>query len=420
MAETLEHDRNTSTGDLEDLIASFEQSHVIIGQRVEKSVNNPRGFKHVGIIIPDKPAILFMGGTGTELHKGADESANGYLSKMEAYIKNRGIEEVLEKQGKDPDIKKSVGFYSIIYDFGRRINGDDICDADTARGKLYIDHKQIWSKNEYKIVGDKVYYKGQIEKGISADTLKPHYIEELFNMAFRSRICGEDGKRLSFEDACKRVRNITVCAHCHGAYTFLKIEEKMQQMMKQLGYSNEERAQIQSQLLCIAFSPDTPLGISKSKMISFISSFDNKLNGGYYYNFNNFKEAVRILHASKEKIEPSYFPEKQGEFFLIDKIYNSCNSLIWDKEHNLLNNDREPMTNAGKVLFNFAANAIAGGIKSSLEETPLPSVEQLVCGENENNKVLFQKLKENGEILWRKIKNIIKIRIAGRFNQKTL
>ena len=172
--------------------------------------------------------------------------------------------------------------------------------------------------------------------------------------------------------------------------------------------------------MCIAFSPDIPLGISKSRLISFISSFDNKLNGGYYYNFNNFKETIRILHASKERIEPSYFPGKQGEFFLIDKIYASTNFLLWDKEHFLLNDDKEPMTKDGEILFGLAANAIAGGIKNSLEEKPLPSVEELVCGEKKENKVLFQTLKKNGENLWNKIKNIVKIRMAGRYNQKTL
>ncbi|MBP5534511.1 MAG: hypothetical protein J6Y03_03290 [Alphaproteobacteria bacterium] len=448
MSETLKHDKNTSEEqDLKEAVHSFEQSHVIIGQRVEKSEENPHGFKHVFSVPPDKPAVLFFGGTGTEVDKGSDKSANGYLSHLETYLKKSGIEKILKEQTNTTDIKKALGLYSIIYDFGKTIDGGISCEKDLARGTLFAKHKQIWSPVRFKIINNKIYRflfdderefremqnKEYAKSGssfryslvadvedINPETLKPNYIDELFNNVFLSRICDENGKKLPIEEACKRVRNVTVCAHCHGAYTFLKIEEKMQQKMMEVGYSNEERAKIQSQLLCVALSPDAPLGVSKSTMISFISSFDIRLIG--IYNYNNFKEEIKeMTRVRKEKIEPSYFPGKKGEFFLIHKIYDSSDWLDGaDGEHNLLNSSQsEPMSEDGKILFEFAANAITNGIKSSLEKTPLPSIEELVCGQSEKDKSLFQTFKKNGEELWAKMKKNITASLSARYKQKT-
>ena len=76
------------------------------------------------------------------------------------------------------------------------------------------------------------------------------------------------------------------------------------------------------------------------------------------------------------------------------------------------------MTDDGKMFFNLASNAIANGIKSSLKKTPLPSIEELFCGENEKNKALFQSLKRNGDNMWERIKKDVKI-ILTRTNQKS-
>ena len=394
--------------DEQELISFYEQSHIVIGKRVGKSDENSDGFKHVDGIPANEVSFLFLGGTGTEVEQGGDKSANGYLSYLERYIRNRGIEDVLKEQGKDTEIKKSIGLYSVVYDFGKTVSGKIVCNSTNARGKLFTEHKQVWARNPMKIVKNEVYYQGELTGQLNEDTLNPHYVEELFNRAFLSRICDENGKKLSVEEACKRVRNITICAHCHGAYTFLKIEEKMQQKMKELGYSNEERAQIQSQMLCIAFSPDIPLGVSKSTLISFISSYDGNLLGAYSYNYNNFKDIIYKYNAAKQEIEPAYFSGKKGEFLLIQKIYEASDLNDWGSEHNLLSDkSKKIMTEDGKMFFGFASNVIVNGMKSSLEKTPLPSIKELLCSKDEKNEELFERLKQNGDDMWEKIKIIL-------------
>ena len=76
----------------------------------------------------------------------------------------------------------------------------------------------------------------------------------------------------------KRIRNLTVFAHCHGAYVFLKLEEMMQDKMKELGYTADERNIIQKQLFCVAYAPLTPVGINKSNVINFASAWDDAIN----------------------------------------------------------------------------------------------------------------------------------------------
>ena len=406
---------------LKELADSLKQSHVSIGQRIESSKENPFGFKYVKTIPPDEVAVLFLGGTGTEVKKGGDKSANGYLSTLEKYLKGHGLEEILQQQGKSPEIRKSIGLYSIIYNFGKDIAGRAICQTSSARENLYVNHKQILS-----------FHKDEINKDIirfNEEARNPHYIEELFNMAFLSRICDKNGKRLSLDEACKRTRNLTVCAHCHGAYTFLKIEERMQQMMRSLGYSREESDKIQSQLLCVALAPDAPLGVSKSKMISFASASDMEIRDSYYQK-NNFKRIVGLIldlkEADKQRgirtegIRTSYFPGKRGEFFLTERIYKpGDDEESLRAEHNFLSNkDQELLTNGGKTLFNLAANILLSGIESSLRKTPLPSVEELACGHDEENKVAFHRLKRNGDNLWNKIRKVLHPLLMNQYRQK--
>ena len=352
-------------------------------------------------------AVLFLGGTGTEVKKGGGKSANGYLANLEAYLRGNGLEEVLQQQGKDPDIKKSIGLYSVIYDFGVDMNGDDICKKDVSREKLYADYGQITSSNKEQIKKDLA--------NLNKETVNPHYIDELFKMAFLSRICDENGKKLPVKEACQRVRNLNICAHCHGAYTFLKIEEKMQQKMKEIGYLDEECAKIQSQLLCVTLAPDAPLGVSKSKMISFASASDTtiRMNGCSY---NNFKKAIHDMLRRKNngdvnagEIKPSYLPGKQGEVFLVEKIYEDSEyNEVGGVEHNFFLDPDHSLTNAGKMLFFIAITAVVNGLESSLKKTSLPSTEDLICGKSEANKAAFQKLKKNGEDLWNTIRRNLK------------
>ena len=164
----------------------------------------------------------------------------------------------------------------------------------------------------------------KLNKQLNEDTLHPRYVDDLFDKALLNRISDKNGKRLSTDEACAKIRKLTIVAHCHGAYTFLKLEEKMQKKMQELGYSAEERAKIQHEMLCVAHAPYAPLGVSKSTMISFASAQDLKIN-----HHNNFETEIRAMSKNNE-VMLSYFPGKQGELFLTPSMGEDV------EEHNFL------------------------------------------------------------------------------------
>ena len=218
----------------EDFSVCKTSSHIIIGQRTEKTKENPHGFWLVNNVPFDEPAILALTGSGTKERAGIDNqagyrSANGYLS---------DIEKILQRG----DLTQKVGLYAVIYNLGRNEYGEERFNDRIARKKLFADHHVpsydlcLYRQHNPKFVGNKYVWqnaKGQtIEQPLDEETLSPTYVSELFEKAFLFRLCDKDGRRLSVDEACRRMRKVTVVAHCHGAYTFLKVEEKMQQKMK--------------------------------------------------------------------------------------------------------------------------------------------------------------------------------------------
>lgn len=350
-------------GKVDELISSSS-----IGQRVEKTADNPHGFKLVEDIKPDEPAVLILGGNSTN----SNRSANGYLSPVEKLLKTENLQD-------------KVGLYAAIYDFGEIDDLNVTFQDGPARIKLMQDkHRKI-----------------KVKRPMNEDTLNPRYIDDLFDKVFLNRISDKDGQRLSTEEACAKMRKLTVVAHCHGAYTLLKLEEKMKQKMAEIGYSPAECAKVQHELLCVAHAPYAPLGVSKSTMISFVSAKDFEVE-----HFNSFEHEVHAL-SQNNAVLMSYFPEKRGEFFLTPSMGKDV------EEHNFLGYDlnQKRLSPEGKAMLKFAGNAVVNGVKNSLEGKTLPPVKEIVCGQDAEAKKLFNKLKENGAEMWQ----IISKNITARF-----
>ena len=363
--------QNTQENDASEL------SHMQLCQRVEKTPENEYGFQRVDDIPPDEPTLLFLGGNSTT----TDRAANGYMSAMENFLKERGL---------------NVGIYSVIYEF----KADDGFERRSLFGKYRVpgrSHRYYFpSETEYFMINTENGSRGR-NMPFPKEAHNPNYVKELFDKAFLSRITDKDGSKLPVDEACRRIRNLTVCAHCHGAYVFLKTEELLQKKMEELGFSKEERSKIQKELLCVAYAPDTPLGISKSTMISFASSDDEQLIIG-----NNYAKEIRSRSRKKE-FDIAYLPEKRGEIFIASKVNVSDDEDGYQSPDHyfLIAAEEDKLTEDGKTLRLFLGNAITEGVKSSVEGKPLPPVEDLVCGEDKEN--LFEHAKENGRVLVEKI-----------------
>lgn len=350
-------------GDTENL-----RSTMIIGQRVEKTEDNPFGFKIAKEIPEDEICVLFFGGNGTDSPK----KANGYMS---------GIKELLESSG----ISTPVNIYSVLYNFGEREDKGYMFDDSRARKLLGFQ----MGRRRVKI---------DFEPGV--DDVNPRYVQMIFEKIFLPRI-SKDGKKIDVESAKRNIRNINIVAHCHGGYTFIKLEEIMQEKMAELGYSKQDALDIQKQLLCIAYAPYCPLGVSKSTFVGFCSARDT--DSKYFNLFGNIGRSI-IQQESDEDI--FWFPEKKGNFFAVSR-------LAEENDHDFTLGIKYPelLTKGGKKLTQFEQNAIVNGIKSSLSGTPLPSVKELVCGDDKSLGEIFDNAENMGDSVYQKI--LLNIKTKG-------
>lgn len=110
----------------------------------------------------------------------------------------------------------------------------------------------------------------------------------------------------------------------------------------------------------------------------------------------------------------SYFPKKRGEMFLTPSMGDV-------EQHNFLGYDttQKGLSKEGQAILGLSGNVIVNGVRNSLSGEPLPSVRELVCGNDENSLKLFDKLKENGIKIWQKISENMVISSKARHKDKS-
>ena len=357
--------------------------------RGAKTQENPYGWYD---FTPDvnKPCILMLPGDGTSF----DSAANAQLKKIVELLETRGCE-------------KEVDACIVVYDFGVKFYEN----KQEARNLLMHKYNRGTKNNTSS------------NKRPDKELINPQYIDDIFDRFFENRISNEKGEKLPYDEACKRVRNLTIFAHCHGAYSFLKLEEKMQHRMQELGYSKEERAGIQKQMLCTAYAPYCPLGVSKSTMISFCCAKDMVVRHG-----NNFQRNIQQLN-NNNRLQISYFPKEKGEVFvvpsfMIDELdghnfiwsFTKRKEIFYDLKPTSQNNwitENNPIKSS-QALIGMMGNVLVNGVLNSIEKKPLPGTKDLVCQYREfgnNNalansqvsdvfKTIYEIAENNGKIYW--------------------
>lgn len=341
-------------------------SSINIGKRIPKTDNNIHGWENVAEISSDV-CVVYFGGDGTE----TDEMANGYAK----IIKDEII----------APLNVDIPVYSIKYNFAE-------IDKNLSRHILFKKHKMNFPINENK---------NKTEED------NPQYIEELYKKLIEPRIAIFNGlKKREVNDACQRIRRLNIVAHCHGGYTALKLEEMMQNKMLELGYSVNEAEKIQKQMVVVAHAPSCPLGVSKSTFISFISAADGQLPQAN----NNF--AKYIKSKMEFDFKPSFFPDKQGNLFLIKNKFeggpDGRDCMVDYFEHNDVTYTAKEQTNEGKMMAHFSKNVITNVLINSLQQSDkfisLPDINDLFIVDNsanmEKEKALFKSAINNGKVIW--------------------
>ena len=382
------------------------KSHSKSGHRVEKTEQNPLGWKIVPKVDPNDVCVLVLGGDETL----EDKIANGYAKIIE--------EDIVIPQGLEDKVK----VYSSTYSFTKNFN------KEYARATLFKKHNRRTSSALNNSM-DKKLANNPAEK---EEHINPQYIKEIFENFILPRISDLNGKiKLNSDEAAKRIRKISIVGHCHGAYTAFKLEELMQKKMKDLGYTDKEREKIQKQLYINAHAPACPLGISKSTFVSFCSARDMHVdwhgNSFHLEVMQRIKEDCDRISAEKDNnkdgiennrkfdFDICFLPEKKGNMFLVKHIYkeedkNNAININSYREHSFSGYViTKNMTPNGIIMTFFAKNLLTNAIKNSLTQgkklNPLPPIRELL--DKENAKEIFDSTIKNGENFYKDILNDI-------------
>ena len=363
-------------------------SRVFIGTRVEKTDENPQGWKNVSQIPADEVCVVFLGGDGTQ----DERSSNGNV---------KGIQEEIGKV-----FGSEVSVYGVGYNFEKN-------EQNKARKSEYVRWGMINSEEQREKIA-------AMNKGQKPDFA---YIEELYKRVIEPRITRNRGtERIDVEDAAANLRKITFMAHCHGAFVALKLEDVMADKMSALGYSAKEQALIQQQMLVIAQAPGAPLGVSKSTFVSFLSANDMEAPRPFNYlsvyvqnqmrEDRKYADAVTDNDEERQKstrpfdLKPCFLSGRMGNCLLVKQKYAYDAELgagfVNFKEHNFVGFHDEELTAEGKLLQKFAYNTMINGVKNSLRQgnrlVPLPEIGNLVCC-TEKERQAFVQMQKNGENL---------------------
>ncbi len=380
-------------------------SSIHFGKITEKTQDNPYGFKEVDDIPLNEPCIVVLGGDGVVTNKDGKGEAKSLYYMLQSEV-------------------EGVSVYVGIYDF--------------------TDNKKEQSRrlNHVKNLRDTLSVKVPALNDVSNnETLNPQYIEEAFNKLLLPRISILNGKkRISLNEACRRIRMINFDVRCHGGYVAFKLEEKMQKEMVKLGYNKDEMKKIQSQLLFVAKDSAAPTDHLKSAWVCFNSvrdtvypnSPDGRLSNNLFNNYlyNKIKEDKQHFQAiidgnEKRAADLKEFNlrpclvENQGNMFLIKQRYPYPKNDVFQVdenniEHNFNGFYDSSQTPQGQMMCHIRKTVIVNGVKNSIlqqnKHEPLPNLRNLVLSDNPKEQKQkefveqnFDKMIENGQNLRQQI-----------------
>lgn len=261
-----------------------DKSFAFLIERCPRSEENPYNIK---LCKPDlnRATVVLLGGTVDE--RNALRLSNGFLKKIDDFVFN-----ICSFEKKDAQVCTAV------CSFGKYLN------PDMARRLLYLYHK------------DHRAYEDQMQNFDKLEVLEyavPNYVADLFEQLIMPRLCDEKQNLLPFDIALQRVSKLVVIAYCHGAYTWMKLEEQINLLLTGINYTNRQKKRLLKSIIVVAYSPDCPLGYSKAQFISFSSASDLSIQHG-----NGF---IRYVHRNMfvEDFGLSYLSGKLGRAFYCAK-----------------------------------------------------------------------------------------------------
>ena len=357
-------------------------SSTVIAERCEKCAEHPYGIKEAASIDPDEAIILALSGI-PEKHE-RTKIYNGFLKRIDNFIKSLNF---------------NTRTVIALTDDGHYY--DDIAARSIMVEQIKNPKKAEEILSQYPLTTQK-------------ELLMPQYVKDIVEQVIMPRISADGGKiRLPLAQALRRVRKVNIIGFCHGGHTALKIEELMQKKMAELGYKASERRAIQKQLMILAYSPDCPLNISKSRFIAISSASDltinhlnavkefahidfNVLDFGCLYQTNHDNDTFYCAKYNKNGVEGNPLVWTKIEVNGIDDLLKPRPKNDSISEHDFLGYEERPnMSKAAKRLQQIGKNILENSIKNSLsqEDTgfkPLPKTFKLASNKLKDYYQMFK------------------------------
>ena len=257
-----------------------DQSFAFLIEKCEHSQECPYGIKLCELDF-NKTTIVFLPGTADE--KNVLRLSNGLLKKIDDFVFN-----ICHFEPKD------VQVCSAVCHLGKYFN------PKMARRLLYLYYKDYGSYSHL------MQNFSQVEV---CEYAIPRYADNLYEQLIFPRLFDEKNKLLPFNEALKRMQKLVVITYCHGAYTWMKMEEHLPLLFMKGVYSRRQKKRLLKSITVLAYSPDCPLGYSQTKFISFSSASDLSIQHG-----NGF---VRYVHRNMfvKDFGLSYLSGKLGRAF---------------------------------------------------------------------------------------------------------
>lgn len=339
-----------------------EKSFAFLIERCPRSEENPYSIKLCKPNLKQTTVVLL---SGTVDERNALRLNNGFLKKIDDFVFNICCSE-----------KEDVQVCTAVCHFGKYLN------PDMARRLLYLYYK------DYRT------YEGQMRNFKQAEALEyavPNYVVDLYEQLIMPRLCDKKQDLLPFDVALQRMKKLVVVTYCHGAYTWMKIEEHIKLLLMNEKYSNRQKKRLLKSITVVAYSPDCPLGYSQTQFISFASASDLSIRHG-----NGF---VRYVHRNMfvEDFGLSYLSGKLGKAFYCaqyskngvegnPRVLKAVNPQVWYEnlykekvetqkpyisEHDFLGFFPYPnMSNAALKMQQIAKSILVEAIKNSVLDKP--------------------------------------------------
>ncbi|MDL2295238.1 hypothetical protein LJC18_00245 [Lachnospiraceae bacterium OttesenSCG-928-E19] len=311
----------------------------------------PPDYKNSGNMDLSRKSILILGGEITQ----TSNVAFSYIRTLATTLYVDGITDGLD-------------IYSGYYKFNHR-------NPTVDRWQLFKKHRENFD------YFPPFFREVEIESGI-LNSKHPNYITDTFNFAIRPRLFSYGNSRFSYTTAKSNIRNLIIYTHCHGAYVQRMLEDHMAESMKHF-YSKEEISDIQNQLLVLNHLPFAPSENPKFNALSFGSASDTTVS---YYNLFDYK-----MKSEPHKFQPAFYGPSLGNIMVADKLKfdpdleHSQVGINWTEAGN------KDLTENGKILFTAQRNAFLTGVRSMINEQPMPEISELITTDFADYKSLVKR-----------------------------